>query len=137
MVVERRRRRVVREQRIDLFRGKAAKPNIEQRIVGCFHAVIDEELIHSVIACEIPASANAMPAPREMSERAMQGLVGEQELRVREVDADQIVRVVVDGARVGRDGAGARLATRSRCSTSAPKNGRSRTSRARAPEAGA
>ena len=68
------------EKRIDLLGGQAAIRRVEERSGRALHAVVDQKLIHGVVASTVPSPADASARTIEMQKRAVQRLVGEHEL---------------------------------------------------------
>jgi hypothetical protein len=96
--------RVRRYQRVDLLGGQATEVRIRESAGRRLEALLRKQQVHGMVGRDIPAPPRAMIAAREMPERAVQGLVREHELGLRERQHLEPGRIEVDRPRIGRRG---------------------------------
>ena len=120
------------DQRVDFLCRERAKSWIKQHCFGRNEALIDQQRIYGVVARHVPSITQPVTATREVAERTMHGLVREHELSLGEAQSRDVFRIEVDPSRIGRDRCAPACGFNGRCNTSAPMNGLSMASRARA-----
>jgi hypothetical protein len=104
VLVERLRLVAVLDQRVDLLGRHAAIRLDQQRVRRRLQAVVDEQRVDGEVAGQVPLVLDAVLAAGEVRERAVQRLVREHELRLRQRQGGDVLGIEVEGARVRRGG---------------------------------
>src|SRR5690606_3706500 len=81
--------------------AQSAEARIDERAIDRRQTLLDQQQIHRVVAGGIPTVAQAVIAAREVSQRAVQRLVGEHELRLTRIQAPNVRRAVIDPTCIG------------------------------------